>query len=261
MNCKEAEGWLDAYHDGELHLPAAIDLEQHLSNCHACALSLENKARAGSQIRAAAFKAPDQLAQNIRAALQSQPLSVNNAVALRGGHLRIDWKWSAAAAAVVCVGLILSIFRPESEAVTIDEITDSHIRSLIGNHLVDVASSDQHTVRPWFEGKVDFAPAVPDLTSKGFEIIGGRLDYIAGHAAASLVYQHRKHFISLFLWPNDGEAATSQAIKFEKKAAQRGYHILHWHGGGMNCWAVSEISDDELHEFGQFFANSTLERQ
>ena len=256
MNCKEAEDWLDAYHDGELPLPAAVDLEQHLGSCRACAQSLKNKAGAGAQIRDAAFKAPDQLRANIRAAVLSQTRP-GKAAARPDGRSRMAWRWSAAAAATICAGLFVSLSRPDSEAMTIDEIADSHIRSLLGNHLVDVESSDQHTVRPWFEGKVDFAPAVPDLASSGFEIVGGRLDYISGHAAAGLVYKHRKHFISLFLWPADSGAATSPSTAIESKPPRRGYQMLHWRNGGMNCWAVSEISTEELRDFAQSFVSST----
>jgi anti-sigma factor RsiW len=137
----------------------------------------------------------------------------------------------------------------------LNEIADSHVRSLIGNHLVDVASSDQHTVRPWFEGKVDFAPAVPDLSAHGFEIIGGRLDYINGHPAATLVYQCRKHYISLFIWPSGAANQAVQPARFESRPAQRGYQVLRWNSGGMSHWAISEINADELREFVEAFVH------
>ena len=137
----------------------------------------------------------------------------------------------------------------------LNEIADSHIRSLIGNHLVDVASSDQHTVRPWFEGKVDFAPPVPDLSARGFEIIGGRFSYIAGHPAATLVYLSRKHYISLFIWPLGAGHPTDYSIRFERQPAQRGYEVLRWNSGSMSYWAISEIRPEELRDFAKAFAS------
>jgi anti-sigma factor RsiW len=132
------------------------------------------------------------------------------------------------------------------------ELTDSHVRSLIGTHLTDVISSDQHTVRPWFEGKLDFAPPVEDLSSQGFPLVGGRVEYIDGRAVAALVYERRKHFINLFVWP---AAADNQEVREEKP--QRGYNIVRWRAAGMNYWAVSEVAEDDLRKFAVAFSDAT----
>ena len=259
MNCQEIQRWLDAYCDGELDLPLSLELEQHLRDCTACAQARQNVTIAGKQIRAAAFDAPVDLQRRIRAAVL--PDIKRDKLAPRPFRSWLAWGLSAAAASLV-LALVLAqtVFRPGAEGTVLNEIADSHIRSLIGNHLVDVASSDQHTVRPWFEGKVDFAPAVPDLSAHRFEIIGGRLDYINGHPAATLVYQCRKHYISLFIWPSGAAHPAAQPLRFERQQAQRGYEVLRWKSGSMSYWAISEISPEELREFAKAFAREEAGR-
>ena len=253
MNCQETQRWLDAYCDGELDLPRSLELEQHLRDCPACAQARETMKLSGRPIRVAAFKAPAYLQHRIRAAVL--PNDERDKPVPRPFRSWFAWGLSAAAASLVLAFvLVQTVFRPGADGTVLNEITDSHIRSLIGNHLVDVASSDQHTVRPWFEGKVDFAPGVPDLSAHGFEIIGGRLDYISGHPAATLVYQCRKHYISLFIWPSDAKNTATRTVAFEHKTSQRGYQVIHWTSNGMDHWAVSEIMPDELRNFAKTFA-------
>jgi anti-sigma factor RsiW len=254
MNCQETQRWLEAYCDGELDMPRGLELEQHLRDCPACAQSRKHVTLAGKQIRAAAFNAPENLQERIRAAVL--PERKHNNSTSRPVRPWFFWGLSTAAASLVLAFILAqTVFRPGPDGLVLNEIADSHIRSLIGNHLVDVASSDQHTVRPWFEGKVDFAPAVPDLSARGFEIVGGRLDYISGRPAAALVYRSRKHYISLFIWPSGAANKAVQSIGFESKPAQRGYEVLHWNSGGMSHWAISEISSDELRDFAKAFAS------
>ena len=193
MNCQETQHWLSAYCDGELPMPLTLEVEQHFGGCQTCAQMRDNVALMSKRLRAAAFTAPESLKQRVRAAVPPQ------AQAARAVRPNSRW-WTgvaAAAALVIAAFVVQTHDRVKDERLLLSEVIDSHIRSLIGNHLVDVASSDKHTVRPWFEGKVDFAPAVPDLSAHGFTTIGGRLEYINGHTAAALVYQCRKHFISL----------------------------------------------------------------
>lgn len=254
MNCQETQCWLDAYCDGELDLPRSLEVERHLRDCPACAQAKETAALTRKQIRATAFTAPSNLQTRIRAAVL--PETKRDRPARLPMRSWFAWGLSTAVASLVLAFILAqTVLRPGADGMVLNEIADSHIRSLIGNHLVDVASSDQHTVRPWFEGKVDFAPAVPDLSARGFQIIGGRLDYINGRPAATLVYQCRKHYISLFIWPSGPVNKAVQSIHFESKPAQRGYEVLHWKSGSMSHWAISEISSEELRDFAKAFAN------
>jgi anti-sigma factor RsiW len=247
MNCQDTQHWLSAYCDGELPMPLTLELEQHFDGCQTCAQMRDNVTLMTKRIRTAAFTAPESLKQRVRAAVRPKAQAAR---IVRAGSAW--WTGIAAAAALVIAAFVWQTHdRAQDKRLLLSEVTDSHIRSLIGDHLVDVASSDKHTVRPWFEGKVDFAPAVPDLSAHGFKTIGGRLDYINGHSAAALVYQCRKHYISLLLWPAGDEDKKPSGIQSE--AAQRGYSIVRWTTGGMCYWAISEISEDELKSFAQAF--------
>jgi anti-sigma factor RsiW len=157
-----------------------------------------------------------------------------------------------ALAAALAIGFFLAqLFSGNAtEKTLLATLTDSHIRSLAGTHLVDVTSSDQHTVRPWFEGKIDFAPPVEDLSAAGFPLVGGRLEFISSRPVAALVYERRKHFINLFIWP----AKRSEPVT--AKTPERGYNILHWANDGMNYYAISEISPDDLHRFADAINSS-----
>jgi len=180
----------------------------------------------------------------------SDPISLN--VLVR----RAPRFWIATGLALAA-GILLGFFvgqirvHDASEQTLLATLTDSHVRSLIGTHLTDVISSDQHTVRPWFEGKLDFAPPVPDLSGQGFPLVGGRVEYIDGRAVAALVYERRKHFINLFVWPT---AEANQEVKGENP--QRGYNIVRWRAAGMNYSAVSEIAEDDLRKFSTAFSEA-----
>jgi anti-sigma factor RsiW len=130
---------------------------------------------------------------------------------------------------------------PGSRQPVLDELIAGHVRSLMVDHLVDVASTDQHTVRPWFNGKIDFAPPVADYASSGFPLIGGRVDYLAGRPVAALVYRHQQHVINVFLWPS-GDASESAP----RELSAQGYHLLRWSEGGLAYWAVSDLNAREL---------------
>jgi anti-sigma factor RsiW len=133
--------------------------------------------------------------------------------------------------------------RPGISGVLADQVVSSHIRSLMANHLTDVISSDQHTVKPWFSGKLDFAPVVKDLSSKGFQLVGGRLDYIADRPVAALVYKRRQHSINLFVWPSP------QADSSPHTMTIKGYDVVNWTQGHMAYWAVSDLNAAELNDF------------
>jgi anti-sigma factor RsiW len=131
-----------------------------------------------------------------------------------------------------------------------DTVIARHIEALASSPLIQVASSDQHTVKPWFQGKLDFSPPVPDLASAGFELIGGRIDRIGDRNAAVLVYRRRLHMIHVFVWPSGGNVRASDA------RTTRGFHERHWTSGDLSVWAVSDVNDDDLKTFAERFAAS-----
>ena len=124
------------------------------------------------------------------------------------------------------------------------EVVSSHVRALMGEHLLDVRSTDQHTVKPWFLGKLDFSPPVTDLAQAGFPLTGGRLDYVAGRPVAAVVYTRGRHTINVFVWPETSDAVPSSDVR-----AIRGFHVRHWARGGMSYWAVSDVNDADLDQF------------
>ncbi len=155
-------------------------------------------------------------------------------------------------AAIIVSNVAPVLRRPGADQFLATQLIASHVRSLMVNHLTDVASSDQHTVKPWLDTKLDFAPAVVDLAGEGFPLVGGRLDYLDNKTVAALVYQRRKHFINLFVWP-----ATPNASKAQKTMTHQGYHLLHWVDSDFNYWAVSDVSDSDLQAFKQAFKEQT----
>ena len=166
------------------------------------------------------------------------------------------WNWLATAtisAAVICLALLLSVVftRPSARQLLVQEIVSSHIRSLMANHEMDVASSDQHTVNPWFDGKLDFSPPVKEPTARGFPLIGSRLDYLDQCAVAALVFHRAKHVINVFIWPTTERDSRPAVL-----APINGYNLIHWSRGGMTFWAVSDLNGNELMEFVQDFGTN-----
>jgi anti-sigma factor RsiW len=144
----------------------------------------------------------------------------------------------------------LGVDRPAAPEALVAELVDNHVRSLIGDHLADVRSTDQHTVKPWFAGKIDFAPRVVDLTPNGFPLLGGRVDYIRGHTTAALVYGRRRHFVNLFMWPSSESDAGAQPKSYN------GYSLLHWAADGLSYWAVSDAAASDLEVFRRAYDSS-----
>jgi anti-sigma factor RsiW len=164
-----------------------------------------------------------------------------------------QWNWLAIAAAIILAAIIAfnfvpSLRRPGADQLLATQLIAGHVRSLMANHLTDVASSDQHTVKPWLDTKLDFAPPVVDLSPQGFPLVGGRLDYLDNRTVAALVYQRRKHFINVFVWPAGAGAERSM-----KAVSHQGYHLLHWADSDFNYWAVSDVNADDLQTLKQGF--------
>jgi anti-sigma factor RsiW len=248
MTCQESVRLLLGYFDSELDLVHTIEIEDHLRTCAACrsALEADRALRASISRRNLRFSAPPTVVRNMRAA-------VANSFPPEKSASRIWlWNWSFAATAAVlilCAVLtwkLLPANAPNNSASIFDEAIADHIRALMPGHLSDVESTDQHTVKPWFDGKLDFAPPVENFAAQGFPLIGGRLDYLDHHPAAALVYQRRKHFISVFLLP-----ATGEPDRAESQTTERGYNVISWTRGAMNYWLVSDLNPAELEELAK----------
>jgi anti-sigma factor RsiW len=251
MNCAECEILLHPLIDGELDAFHARDVEAHVATCAGCAEKLKaframREAMAGADLK---FAAPASLRNRIEAALPSPSAEI---IAPRkffqparrsffGG-----FAMGSALSAAIAATLVIGVFRIDQNQQVADEVVSAHIRSLQAGHLMDVETSDQHTVKPWFDGRLDLAPPVIDLTAEGFTLLGGRLDYIDGEPVGSIVYQRRKHLINLFVAQRLGAkhaGALTESIQ--------GYNVRHWSEQGLDFWAVSDLAGDELGEFVQ----------
>ena len=238
MDCREVEGLLDAYHDRELEPAVSTSVRDHVEACAACRQRLANLESTGRMVRRAPYyQAP--------AGLRAQVIH-GRARSAATPH------WLAwAAAAVVVASLTGSIVfvrsatrAPDPVDAVAQEVVSSHVRALMGAHLFDVQSTDQHTVKPWFLGKLDFSPPVTDLAQAGYPLTGGRLDYLAGRPVAALVYRRGQHTINVFVWPE-----ASDAVRSPDARAIRGFHVRHWTHAGMSYWAVSDVNDADLDQF------------
>jgi anti-sigma factor RsiW len=251
MNCAECEILLHALIDGELDAGHARDVEAHVADCSACAEKLKAFRAMRDALAAADLKeaAPASLRSRIEAAMPPVPAPARiNAPrkAFQPSRRSFFGGFGAGAAlsAAIAASLVLTVFRPDQDHTIADEVVSAHIRSLQPGHLMDVETSDQHTVKPWFDGKVDVAPPVIDLTAEGFTLLGGRLDYIDGEPVASVVYRRRKHIINLFVAQRLGNAHS-----FVSARTVQGYNVRHWSHGGLDFWAVSDLDPEELGEF------------
>jgi anti-sigma factor RsiW len=246
MICRESEVLVHALIDGELDAGHARELEAHLDDCSRCASRL----RACRQLRHAVAAAPLRLATPLalRRRLEAAPAAAARIVTRRSA-LRSVVMGSALSAALAAT-LVVAVMRPDHEQQLFGELITAHVRSLQGGHLTDVRTSDRHSVKPWFNGKVAVAPPVVDLAAQGFPLIGGRLDYIDGKAVASIVYRRQAHVINLFVAP----AAAEERRQAELVTIQ-GFNIRCWVAQGLEFFAVSDVAAEELQKFrGRFEA-------
>src|SRR3984885_4873623 len=251
MNCDDSEILLNALIDGELDAGHAHDVEKHIATCSACAEKLTELREMHDAVSGAGLKmaAPAHLRSRIEKALPLPPARVIAPRKFFQPSRRTFFGGFAAGralSAALAASLVLTVVGTDKQQTIANEVVSAHIRSLQAGHLMDVETSDQHPVKPWFNGRLDVAPPVIDLTAQGFRLLGGRLDYIDGEPVASVIYQRRKHVINLFVAQRLGIARASIMSK-----TIQGYNVRHWTEQGLDFWAVSDLAGDELDEFVQ----------
>ena len=256
---------VQAYADAQLSLTETLEVEHHLETCDRCSASYRNQRALSTAIAESSlyYRAPRSLLDGINGALEfseePSPTPIASRInapqgrsptPIRTSLRRREHLWravslaaSAAFLIVLTAGIITRFNLPSPEDRTMHDVVSNHIRSLMVSHLADVASTDQHTVKPWFNGKLDFAPQVQDFAADGFPLIGGRIDVVSDQPVAALVYRRNKHYINLFVWPSTTVSAP------EVDASQRGYNVIHWIESGMNYWAISDVNRGALEDF------------
>ncbi|HTO61965.1 MAG TPA: anti-sigma factor [Bradyrhizobium sp.] len=259
MTCDEAEILLHALIDGELDAGHAREVEAHIATCAGCAAQFAAYRQMSQEIAQAdlRYTAPPALRMKIEASLpkpmpkpipKSLPSPISSARSPSRRSLLQGFAMGSALSALAATGLVAVVLRSDDEQRIMSEVVSAHLRSLQAGHLTDVISTDEHTVKPWFNGRLDVSPPVIDLTSKGFTLVGGRLDYIDARPIGAVVYRRRQHIINLFV---------SQTTNMEKRPAKtetiQGFNIRRWSDRGLNYWAISDIGADELNEFGEKF--------
>ncbi len=244
MDCDETQDLLHGYLDDELDVVSSRALTQHLQSCPVCTRMYEAQHALRTALRTSAlsFTPPPALSKQVRAAVRR---------ASRADARPMGWAWGGLSVAVAMALVVLVVWssglvhmRAPVDEYVLQDVIAGHVRSLMVNHLTDVLSADQHTVKPWFEGHVDFAPPVPDLTAQGFPLVGGRLDYLDSRPVAALVYKRQQHVINLFVWP-----APSDAPQPASMVTRQGYNLVQWSTAGMTYWAISTLNAREMEAF------------
>lgn len=240
MPCNEALR-VHAYFDGELDANTAADIERHLQNCQDCATLLAdlNSMRGALRDAAPYYRANDSLRGNIGQALDRENGDRVMQGFAPGRKSFLAGVLSGGGLTAIAAILLFFLFLPQPGAMLIGDLTDAHLRSLMTDRLIDVASSDRHTVKPWFAGRTDVSPPAFDFAGQGFSLVGGRADYVAGRRAAVVVYRHGKHVINVFAWIGGDE-------KLPDSATRNGYHLLFWKSGNVAFCVVSDAAPDEL---------------
>jgi anti-sigma factor RsiW len=242
--CKFALSLMEPYLDGELDAAQKAELEAHLNQCPSCPAMYRRLSELGTDLRTLAprYAAPEHLQRRVSSAVRKE------ARVSQGWRFRPSMAWPLAATVLLAVSAGWNVKLMQSRnatETTAQEIVSSHVRSLIGAHLLDVPSTEQHTVKPWFNGKLDYAPDVKDFAAAGFPLIGGRVDYIDHRPVAALVYKRREHVINLFVWPSNSPLAAPAAVN--------GFNLVAWNQAGMNYCAISDLNQAELRQFAGLY--------
>jgi anti-sigma factor RsiW len=247
MNCKEIEQLQDAFVDQELDPANAHAFSEHLASCPSCTKQLEQLStiKKTIKIQAKRHTPPQELAARIACLTATDRLPI---IPLSNKFLPIKWGLTGAVLAVAACFVIFIITNPNEQYLAEQQLIASHIRSLQDGHLTDVMSTDQHTVKPWFNGRLDVSPPVTDFSTNGFPLVGGRIDYVDHHNVAVIVYRYNAHVINLFVWPVDQSKIDTKSVE-----VQQGYNMLHWHDGDLQFWAVSDVNPSKLSEFESLY--------
>ena len=255
MACDDNVRLLHGYLDCELDLVTSLEIEEHLKTCADCTQELRGQQTLSKAFRSSSLyeRAPKSLEASIRASLSAEANKIrgNRSVLAFSPARRALVNWLGVAAAIVFAVLlawrVLPTLSERSESNLIaQEVVASHIRSLQPNHLTDVESNDQHNVKPWFNGKLDFSPPVRDFSAEGFALLGGRMDYVGRRNVAALVYQRRKHVINVFVWPD-----APGTVEASREKSIQGYNMVFSGHDGMYFCAVSDLNTAELRQFSQ----------
>ena len=248
MVCRDVMDRLSPFVDDELDPVASRDVSRHVETCSSCAAALASQRELQVSLRRDVeyHRAPDLLRERVMRDLRAATL--REAAPSRAAAQ--PWRWLSAAAAVIAVAggawIVATLPRDRVNEAAAHEVVSGHIRSLLASHLTDVASTDQHTVKPWFSGKLDFSPPVTDFAGADYPLVGGRLDYLQGRPVAALVYMHRKHVINVFVWPTSGARE-----EVAPAVTQRGFHVIRATHAGMAYWVVSDLNAEELADFAR----------
>jgi mycothiol system anti-sigma-R factor len=262
QDCADWADSLHAFADGELDYLHAQKIEHHLAGCERCSEELAQVRDVKRLVdqNTVRWVAPETFRASVVAAISQEhanTLHLTQArTAMSGGTFfervwQFMGRWGAAPSLVALGVAAVLAFGPLREDDLQGEVLASHVRSMLANHLVDVQTSDQHTVRPWFNGKVDFSPPVVDLKKQGFPLVGGRVDYLGGRVVAALVYRRDQHVVNLFVWPE------ADPVTHPVDSSLDGYSFAKWSAGGLTFWAVSDASSGDVKEFRRTFSAAT----
>ena len=247
MSCQRAQELIHGFVDGELDGLQNAEIERHIDQCEDCKLEYGTQMtlRSSFQDTSLYYRAPTHLKKNIRASLEKEVRA--NVLPKRA----FRWGWALAGVSLVfllasgIVWMVPLFMHPSTDELLSQEIVTDHVRSLqMPNHLAAVVSSDQQTVKSWFNSKVNFSPPIRDFADRDFRLYGGRLDDLNNKTVATVIYQHRSHYINLYVWPAEHQRTTAEVT-----TQRQGYNLVHWTTSGLNCWAISDLTNAELHDF------------
>ena len=255
MECSEARNLIAAYVDGEASPARGAFLEAHLAGCLGCRRERAAQSFVHLELRRVATHhvAPPALRERVRALTQARRSAPREHWWTRWGAPLLAPAAGFAAAALLASNVYLAASRPSADERLAEDVVTSHVRALVSDRAIDVVSSDRHTVKPWYVGKLDYSPPVADYADQGYALVGGRLDYVGGRPVAALVYRHGVHVVDAFVWPDGSTEAAPAVVHAE---ARRGYNLMHWSAKGMAYWLASDMDPVEMERLELLMADA-----